>query len=279
MITVSKPGKESDIMHSPFIIAKKYFRYRLSASNGKGHGIHSPFVYDFIIGVLNDKTRYPSYNVIENLRKRLLSDRAPVPMEDHGAGSASGKSRLSQDVATITARMAKSPKYAQLLFRMVRHYQPHYVLELGTSLGISTAYLASAEPRPVVTTAEGNYALAAAAQNNFNQLALGNIRIITGNFDNTLPQIIAALPQVDMAFVDGNHREQPTISYFHQLLHAAPSSSMFVFDDIHWSQGMENAWKYIREHPAVMLSIDLFQFGIIFFRPEFKVKQHFTIRF
>jgi predicted O-methyltransferase YrrM len=266
-------------MYSPLKIAGKYLLHRISASNGKGHGIHSPFVFEFITEILNDKKKYPAYASIEKLRRKLLSDHTPVPVEDYGAGSATGGDVRSRSIALITSRAAKSPKYAQLLYRMVKYYQPHYVLELGTSLGMSTAYLASGDSKSVVVTGEGNQFIATKAQNNFNELGLENIRIVTGNFNNTLPQMVSGLPRVDLAFIDGNHREQPTLNYFNQLLDKIPASCILIFDDIHWSRGMESAWDHIRKHSSVMLSIDLFAMGIVFFRPEFKVKQHFTISF
>jgi predicted O-methyltransferase YrrM len=105
------------------------------------------------------------------------------------------------------------------------------------------------------------------------------VQIVTGNFDNTLPEIAGMLPQVDLAFIDGNHRRIPTVKYFHALLEKCSDNSVVVFDDIHWSKGMELAWEEVKSHPSVMLTIDLFFMGLVFFRPEFKVKQHFTIRF
>jgi predicted O-methyltransferase YrrM len=264
-------------MYSPFKQLLKYLHYRLTSSNGKGHGIHSPFVFSFIKEVLNDKTKYPQYKLIENLRKKLLADNTPVPLEDYGAGSFSGQG--SRSISSIAERSAKSPKYAALLFRMAKYYQPHYILELGTSLGISTAYLAAADEHSVMVTGEGNFVVASKANNNLDSLGLLNVRIVTGNFDNTLPEMVAAIPRVDLAFIDGNHREKPTIKYFHELLSKVSESSALIFDDIHWSEEMELAWKYIKNHESVMLTIDLYFIGIVFFRPEFKVKQHFTIRF
>ncbi|MBL7700423.1 MAG: class I SAM-dependent methyltransferase [Chitinophagaceae bacterium] len=264
-------------MYSPLTLAGKYIGYRLTAANGRGHGIHSPFVYEFIGKVLNDKSPYPEYQTAERLRAKLLSDQTPVPVEDYGAGSKSGGG--SKSVAQIARTAAKSPKYAQLLFRMVRFYKPHYVLELGTSLGISSTYLALAEKTSVVVTGEGNYAVATMAKNNFEAMNLTNVRIITGNFDNTLPEMVSATPQIDFAFIDANHRKKPTLNYFRELLKKASQRSVIIFDDIHWSKEMEEAWREIKEHPAVMLTVDLFFLGIIFFRPEFKVKQHFRIRF
>jgi predicted O-methyltransferase YrrM len=264
-------------MYSPLTLTLKYVAYLIGSSNGKGHGIHSPFVFEFVQKVLNDRSEYPEYADVERLRKRLLTDNTPIPMEDYGAGSRLAPSSLS--ISEIVRHIAKSPKYGALLYRIVRFYKPHYVLELGTSLGISTAYLASADKTSVVVTGEGNYAVASHAKENFAALGLTNVRIITGNFDNTLPEMVSAIPHVDLAFIDANHRKKPTITYFNELLKKVAPNSIVIFDDIHWSREMEQAWSEIKRHPSVMLTLDLFFFGIIFFRPEFKVKQHFTIRF
>lgn len=264
-------------MFSPLTLAIKYLDYWLQSSSGKGHGIHSPFVFEFIQKVLNDTTAYSEYDEVEGLRNKLLAENTPVPTEDYGAGSKSGPG--SKSVRQIIRHAAKSSKYGQLLFRIAKYYRPHYIVELGTSLGISSAYLASANRSSVMVTGEGNYAVASIAKNNFESLGLTNVRIITGNFDNTLPEMVSAIPQIDLAFIDANHRKKPTIAYFNKLIKKATPSSIIIFDDIHWSSGMEEAWKEIKDHPSVMLTVDLFFFGIIFFRPEFKVKQHFRIRF
>lgn len=264
-------------MYSPLTLAAKYIRYRLSANNGRGHGIHSPFVFEFVQKVLNDTTSFPEYERVEQLRAKLLADSTPVPMEDYGAGSKAGAG--SKSVAQIARVSAKSPKYARLLFRIARFYKPYYLLELGTSLGVSSAYLALAERKSVVVTGEGNYAVATMARSNFESLGLTNVRIITGNFNNTLPEMVSAIPHIDFAFIDANHRKKPTITYFNELLTKISDSSVIIFDDVHWSREMEEAWSEIKDHPSVMLTIDLFFLGIIFFRPEFKVKQHFRIRF
>lgn len=264
-------------MYSAPVITLKYLKYLVTSSSGKGHGIHSPFVFDFIKNVLNDRANYPEYEKVEELRARLLSDETPVPLEDYGAGSAGG--HVTRSVSAITAAAAKEARYGKLLFRMARYYQPHYIVELGTSLGISAAYLASADKTSLLVTGEGNYALASLAKDNLESIALHNVRIVTGNFNNTLPQIVGAIPHIDLAFIDGNHRLQPTLNYFAEMMKKVTPNSILVFDDIHWSGGMEAAWERIKMHPQVMLTVDLFFMGIVFLRPEFKVKQHFTIRF
>ncbi len=261
-------------MYTRFQLALKYLYYFISASSGKGHGVHSPFVFDFINRVLNDKDRYYAYQEIESLREELKTDETMVEVLDLGAG-ASGSRR----VRDIARRSLKLPKYAQLLFRMVNYYQPVLVVELGTSLGITTAYLAAANKSRQVYTLEGAPAIAAFAKRNFESLHLTNVHQVTGNFDNTLQPLLEKIRKAAFVFVDGNHRKEPTIRYFHYLLPYIDNDSILVFDDIHWSAEMEAAWEEIRQHSTVTCTIDLFFIGIVLFNTDFKVKQDFTIRF
>ena len=266
-------------MYSPFKLGIKYLLYWLQAGNGKGHGIHSPFVFEFIKSVLNDESVYYCYEPIEYLRNKLKQDNNVLHLQDFGAGSRVHAS-YERQVKAIANSSLKPKKFAQLLFRMVNFYQPKNILELGTSLGITTSYLASANTTIPVITMEGAAAVAAIAQKNFDQLHLGNIKIIEGNFDHTLQQVLnEKLHLVDFAFIDGNHRKDPTIQYFEKLLPHIHEHSILIFDDIHWSEEMEAAWNYIKDHERVTLSIDLFFIGIIFFRTEQKIKQDFIIRF
>lgn len=276
-------------MYSKFQLGLKYLRYYFSAVNGKGHGMHSPFVFEFITSVLNDKTSYLAYSQVENLRQQLLKDQAVVMVEDFGAGSAVDKTN-QRSIASIAKNAAKPAKFGQLLYRMVRHYQPKTILELGTSLGITTSYLSLAKPDATIITMEGAKSIAETAQQNFKTLKLQNISIQEGNFDQTLPSFIKTLrgsdsyrieglSLLDLAFIDGNHRREPTERYFNQLLPITHNDSILIFDDIHWSADMEQAWETIQQHPSVRCTIDLFFIGIVLFRQEFKEKQHFKIRF
>ena len=265
-------------MYSPFQLAKKWLVYWFTASNGKGHGVHSPFVFDFITKLLNDKQPYESYKKIEALRHQLQSSEQIITVEDFGAGSRTGASN-QRSVSSIAKNALKPKKYGQLLSRMVKYFQPKEILELGTSLGITSSYLASANPAAHLHTMEGAAEIAAIAKENFIQLGLKNITIHRGNFDETLAPLLAELKRTDFAFIDGNHRHEPTVRYFKMLLPYCHNDTVLVFDDIHWSKEMEQAWEEIKNEPRILLSIDLFFIGIVFFRKEFKVKQHFSIRF
>jgi predicted O-methyltransferase YrrM len=282
-------------MYSPVRLARKYLHYYFTAANGKGHGVHSPFVFDFITTVLNDRGPYPAWVAIEALRHRLGKDNRLLEIEDMGAGSAwsgtgtpgaagfteAGTPALvdRRSISDIARRAAKPARLGQLLFRVARHYRPGTIVELGTSLGLSTAYLAAGAPDAKIWTIEGSAAIAKTAADNLRGLGLDNVEVSTGNFDDLLDPGLGGIGPIDLAFVDGNHRREPTLRYFDSLIRHCGRSAALIFDDIHWSLEMEQAWESIRKDPRVYLTIDLFFIGFVFLRDEFKVKQDFTIRF
>lgn len=266
-------------MYSKFQLAQKYLRYYLEAANGKGHGVHSPFVFKLITEVLNDNRTYYCYNAIETLRNQLLNDSSKIIIEDFGAGSRVEKTK-ERSINAIAQSSLKPKKFSQLLFRIAHYLQPQHILELGTSLGITTAYLSSACPKANLITMEGANTVATIAQSNFERLNLQNISIVPGNFDDTLSEVLKnKIPQVDFAYIDGNHRFAPTCNYFEQIIQHSHNDTCIILDDIHWSAEMEQAWDYAKNHPAVTLTIDLFFIGLVFLRREQKETEHFIIRF
>ncbi len=265
-------------VYTPVQLALKYLHYWLIASNGKGHGIHSPFVFEFTESVLNDRNLPASWSTIEDQRKKLLQEKRIIHVDDIGAGS-SRLTSTQRSIASIATSSLKAPKYARLLARIVNHYSCKNVLELGTSLGITSSYLATAYPEVRLTTCEGINAIADTAQSVFNHLQLNNIKLVCGDFDTTLVDTISNMDAIDLAYIDGNHREEPTIRYFETLLTKSHDETIFIFDDIHWSAGMEAAWEKIKAHPRVTASIDLFFLGIVLIRPSFKESVHFKIRY
>jgi predicted O-methyltransferase YrrM len=265
-------------LYNNFTLAKKYFTYYLAALSGKGHGMHSPFVYQFILHVLNNKKNFIPPSIIEAERQKLLQDDQLLTIEDLGAGSRKSSSK-KRTVSEIAKRALKSRKYASLLYRLAAYYQPQNIIELGTSLGITTAYLSTAAPGADVITIEGSDAVHEKAISVFKELGLKNINAVKGDFDTLLPAILQKISQVDLAYVDGNHRGEPTMNYFRQLVDKSHNDTIIIFDDIHWSLEMENAWKNIKADPRVTCSIDIFFLGFVFFRKEFKEPRHFTVRF
>lgn len=265
-------------MYSSFQLALKYLRYYLTASNGKGHGIHSPFVYELINRVINDRREFYAFAAIEELREQLLRNHSRIKVEDLGAGSAK-KNSPEKKISEIARNSSKPPSYGKLLFRIANYYQSNKILELGTSLGISAAYLASGNSNSQLITLEGAHKVAHLAKNNFQHLTLRNIELIEGNFDTTLQRALDLLGSPDLVFFDGNHRLEPTLRYFELCLQHSNLNSIFIFDDIHWSREMENAWETIKQNAKITCTVDLFLMGLVFFRDSIKKKQHFVIRF
>lgn len=265
-------------MYSTFQLTKKFIQYFLTSSNGKGHGVHSPFVYDFIEKILTDKKKYTCYSTIEAQRKILLQDETIIEVEDFGAGSNVIKTN-KRVVKKIAASSLKSKKIAQLLYRIVQYYQPKTIVELGTSLGITSCYLAAGSTTTKLFTFEGSANIAAKATQIFTNLKYTNLTLVEGDFAKTLPPLLSSLQEIDLSFIDGNHKKEPTLNYFHHLLQHSTNSTILIFDDIHWSAEMEAAWEQIKKHIKVTLTIDLFFIGLVFINTDFKEKQHFKIRF
>lgn len=258
-------------------LAKKSIKYFLHARHRRGHGIHSPFVYDLIRNVFIDKNKYPDFKTIESRRKELLQDSNSIDVVDFGAGSINfnSKQRKMQDIASSSL----SPKkYAQLLFRLIRYSNSKNILEVGSSLGISGSYLALANVNSRCVTLEGAPSIANVAKQSFESCSAKNIEIIVGNFSETLPTALKKLGNVDFAFVDGNHQKQATLDYFEQILPFCNEHSILIFDDIYWSKGMSEAWELIKKDTRVSITIDVCKFGIVFFRKGI-LKQDFVIRY
>jgi predicted O-methyltransferase YrrM len=253
-----------------------YFRFL--GRSGNAHGLHSPFVFGLYAHVVNHTGHFNAYGTVEHRRTELLHDTTTIQIQDFGAGSRTGAGRQRQ-LRDIARMAAKPPKLGQLLFRLVNHFQPRTVVELGTSLGLTTSYLALADSRARVLTFEGCPATAAVARRTFAATGIRNAEIVEGNLDETLePALQALTAPVDFAFFDGNHRYEPTLRYFHLMNQHRTEHSVFVLDDIHWSAEMEQAWEAIQQHPDVTLTIDLFYIGLVFFRRN-QPTQHFTLRF
>jgi predicted O-methyltransferase YrrM len=250
--------------------AGKYLKYRLGAGNA--HDVHSPFVFDLLNNVISDHTPFYGFEVIESLRSKHLLDQKAINVNDFGTGRVT----RSEKISDIARKALKSKKYSQLLFRLVNHFNCNNILELGTSLGITTLYLALPGRKSRVITLEGSHETAEIARQNFQKLHRSDIVLMTGEFGETLSSALEKMPELDFVFFDGNHKKIPTLAYFEQCLPHSHSDSVFVFDDIHWSHEMEEAWNEIKAHPSVAITIDLYQLGIVLFKDGLK-KQHFTL--
>jgi predicted O-methyltransferase YrrM len=238
--------------------------------------VHSPFVAEFIQVVLRDNRWFYAFSFIETLRQRLSHDRTLLRIEDFGAGSRV-ENAPQRTVRSIAKYSAINSSAGKMLFRMVQHYKPKVILELGTSLGVSTLYLAFAALDSRVITIEGCADICRAAQKNIARHGLGNVRIVHGRFSEALPEILKKTGRLDFLYLDGDHRPGASLQYFEECLRYAHNDSIFVIADIYWSEEMEKAWDVMKNHPRVKLSIDLFHFGALFFREEQKEKEHYAL--
>ncbi|QNF35922.1 class I SAM-dependent methyltransferase [Adhaeribacter swui] len=260
-----------------FALRQVFLYLQHSLKSTRLHGIHSPFVFSLHNQVIRHKGNFYSFSEIEDLRKQLKVCRDIIQVQDFGAGSRV-TNKLTKTIRHIVLNAATPPDLAQLLFRLVNFQNAAVILELGTSLGLTTAYLASANTKATVYSLEGCPTTAQQASENLKNLKINNVNVITGNFEDTLPALLPNLPCVDFVLFDGNHRLAPTLRYFDWCRAKATEASVFVFDDINWSPEMQQAWRQICAHPAVTISVDLFHLGLVFFRKN-QPKQHFNIRF
>jgi len=252
-----------------------YLKHRLTAKSR--HGTHSPFVYklaDEVIYDFNDKSEYKN---IEEQRKKLFNDDSVITVTDLGAGSHLNKNRTKK-VSQIAKNALKSPRLAKLIYRLAKNSRAKSAIELGTCLGITTAYLAKTDAQTQVITIEGCPQTAEVARKNFRDLNLENIELHVGNFDLILPDIIAQQPSLDFVYIDGNHRKDATLNYFKWCLPKVTENSLLIFDDIYWSEGMKEAWTEIKNHPDVTITIDLFWIGLVYFKKG-QAKEHFKLKF
>lgn len=248
--------------------------------NRKGiHAIHSPFVFDFVTKVIHDHKHHDAFDRMLKARKSLLKNHNVIETVDFGASAGSKSFATYRIAVNKLAKKRMNPiKVCKLLFNTVAYFKPKTILEFGTSTGISTLALSTPVPESKVITIEGCASVASVAESLFNRMELKNIEIVIGNFDKVLAQTLEGIEKLDLVFFDGNHRKLPTIDYFNQCLTKAHENSVFIFDDIHWSQEMEEAWEIIISQPKVSISIDLFQLGFVFFRKNVE-KQHFILKY
>lgn len=220
------------------------------------------------------------FDEIESLRKQLKGNSKTITYKDFGASATSSGAEKKTSISTLARRHLKPPRLAQILFRILEKYKYKNKIELGTSLGITSSYLAAAntqESQKLITIEACQDVMEIALQN-FSALRLSSkIESLEGTFDEVLPHVLNQMDTLDFLFVDGNHSYEATLRYFELCLPKANNNSVFVFDDIYWSQGMTKAWEEIKNHPQVTVSVDLFFIGLIYFRKE-QVKQNFKLR-
>jgi predicted O-methyltransferase YrrM len=255
-------------------IIKSYIKFLLNSTNQ--HGVHSPFVYDLVTKCFYDKKKYPEYKILNQYRNSLLQNKNTIEVTDFGAGSRIFKSN-TRPINQIAKNAGISRKRATLLFRIVHYFQPDTILEIGTSLGLATSALALGNAK--IITLEGCKKTQEQAQEHFKKANLNSdkIEFVNTKFEDYLINCQLNIEHSKLIYFDGNHSKNATLNYFELLLPTITNDSVWIFDDIHWSKDMEEAWEIIKKNAKVTVTIDTFQWGIVFFRKE-QEKEDFVIR-
>lgn len=243
----------------------EYLRYFIFSGHKRGHGIHSPFVFDLITRVFRNKIDSAIVKNIEDIRKRLKSDHRIIHVRDLGSGSEKLKTD-NRRVSDITRYATVPKKYGILLFNLAEEFGKPSIVEFGTSLGISALYMAAGSPESVVYTMEGCPVTSEIAKKNFPDAGVNNIKLLTGSFEDIVPEIIGTGIKPGMVFIDGNHRKKPVIDYFRKMASVSDSKTVIIIDDIYSSKGMKEVWNEIKTFDKVTLTIDIHRMGIVFFR-------------
>lgn len=254
-----------------FFRIKSFLSYWLEAVDE--HSLHSPFFFDLYTTQIKPAVAKEQFNHIEALRQKLLHDQRTISVRDLGS-KANRKSE--RKISAIARTSLSTPRFSSIFCRMIDYFEATTVIELGTSFGVNTLYLAE-KPDASVTTFEGAPAIADIAAMTFDFAGKKNIDLIVGNIDVTLPVYLQRIRRVDLALLDANHRYEPTMRYFGWLLEKVHDKSVLVVDDIHYSREMERAWQVLKNHRLVYGSADLFRCGILFFDPSLN-KQHVILQ-
>ena len=254
-----------------------YFWFYLRSKGA--HGIHSPFIFELYTKVIACKKHYHFWEELAFVRGNFLKNEQTINIMDYGAGSKllKGKKGNRRKIKHIVKYSVSSPKKSQLLFKLIDWFKPAIALELGTSLGINTLYMASASRNTHLFSLEACPRHVEIARNLVYSYSF-NIEIILGKIECTLPVLLNKLSILDFIFFDANHTYQSTFQYFKWCVEKINPESIMVIDDIYWSEEMKKVWKEIQKHPKVHLTIDLFDIGLVFFRKK-QEKEHFLLRY
>lgn len=256
---------------------KSYLKFLWNSKNE--HAVHSPFIFNLLTKCFYDKEFKAEYEILKGYRNSLLQNKKAIEVTDFGAGSKVFKSN-TRAINAIAKNAGITRKRAELLFRITNYLQPSNILEIGTSLGLATSALSLGNTNASITTLEGCPNTLNQCQLQLQKFNINNVICINCEFSNYLNKQKTKNNRqqtFDLIYFDGNHSKSATLEYFELLLPTITNETVWIFDDIHWSAEMNEAWEIIQNHPKVTVSIDTFQWGLVFFRYE-QPKQHFIIR-
>ena len=237
------------------------------------HGIHSPFVFTFEKECLRAKQQTTHKKKLVRYRQRLLAAQRTIEVTDLGAGSRIFKSNQRR-ICDIAKHAGATAKRMQLLQKVVAYLKPDQVLEIGTSLGMATCAMALGNKHATITSLEGCPNTLEIARENLAHFNIDNVTLVEGRFRESIKN--HNTHKLDLIYFDGNHSKEATLAYSQSLLPTAVNGSVWIFDDIHWSPEMTQAWEHIKALPEISVTIDCYHLGFAFFRNE-QVKEDFYV--
>ena len=239
---------------------------------------HSPYLFRLMSFMANDEVRFEKFSAIEALRRKWLKNRTRIVRKDKGTGSLYSGKPDTESISAIAKHALSLPFQCRCMARLVHLEKPNVIIEFGSSLGISAAYLQSGNPSSVITTVEGDPEIAKLARTTFAELEMTGIRLVASTFEEFLASRQVNDRQIDLLFLDGNHNSSALLDYYEKLKSNFSANTIVLVDDIYWSQDMEQGWRKLIDMPEVTQSVDCFRFGMLFFRKEFLEKENHQIR-
>ena len=193
-------------------------------------------------------------------RVNMLADNTEIKVTDFGTGK-SGTRKVKQ----IARKSSTEPRYGGVMQKIIDAFGIETALELGTSIGIGTMFLAKVNHKIKVTTIEGCPETYKFAKTEFDKRKIANVTFINDNFDHLFDSNMLNGQRFELVYIDGNHTYEATIKYFDKIVkNNCGQKSIIVIDDINWSREMFDAWTEISSRMPNSLRINLFRMGIIF---------------
>ena len=211
----------------------------------KGFGVHSPFIYNLITKVIEEKTPYYIFDDIERFRKGL-PQRKEIQHKNYGA----------------------------LLFRLVHFFKCRTILQIRAHSGILSLYLSMACKDCSCYALEENPELLEAAKVFAGQQSLENLHFMEGHYTENLNKLKNLVSPFDLIFVNQSGNPEKTLQTIDLFKPFIGEKSILIIDGISENKAMKELWKKIENHPQTSVTIDLFALGIVFFDKKLH-KQHY----
>lgn len=194
----------------------------------RGHGIHSPFVFNLITKVIEEKTPYHIYDDIELILKGM-------PLKQNELN-----------------------KTNKLLFKLVNYFGSKRVLEIGSGYGINSLCL-TAPSKDIkcisIEYSEKKYSLATEIYKKWDR----KISLVS---TTELPEITE---KQDCIFIDLSNCNNLPPNLNQYLSRLSYNKTFIIIKGIRTNKRHQMLWKSIKDMESRTVALDLFNIGIVFF--------------